>query len=118
MRHLLSLKGMAATEEQLLCSAGSCPRQPGPSGSSSRPCLENSALRLFLGEETSCLPCFAAGTLGWGVVVAALLPCGLASLMELFWGAQHSSAVLWDPLFVLRVHSTGVQITFRLVVLE
>lgn len=54
-----SPKGMAAAEEQLLCTAGSCLRQPGPSGSSALECLENLALHLFL-EEARCLPCFAA----------------------------------------------------------
>lgn len=60
-----SPKGMAATEEQLLCTAGFCLQQPEPSSSSALKRLENLALHLFLGEETSCLPCFAVQILGW-----------------------------------------------------
>lgn len=71
-----SPKGMAATEEQLLCAAGSCLQQPGPFSSSALDRLENLALPNSLGEETSC------PTLGWHMVVAPPLRCGLGSLEE------------------------------------
>lgn len=38
--------------------------------------------------------------------------------MELFWGTRHSSAVPWDLLLVLHIHSTWVQVAFRLLILK
>lgn len=77
-----SPKGMAAVEEQLLCTADACRQQPGPAGSSSLERLENLVLGLFLGEERSCPLCSAVRALGWDMVVAPPWCCDLGVLKE------------------------------------
>lgn len=100
-----SPKGMAAMEEQLLCAAGSCLRQLGPSGSSVPERLESLALHLFLGEETNYPPCFAVRTLRWDMVVAPPLCCGLGSLKRGVMGSMEDQPQGSRNLFVVLLQS-------------